>query len=329
MIDYLAKHQREDGSVLLGYRPFQNEVFEGEDPVRLAHVGALLARAANRLARPELRERATRAIEAVRASPLWSQTPSDPSYGGMRAALLAFVLQSQCELPAESRTDGVVIATALWNRIDRHGAIPTPYERADDSEASQDYEPGQTMLALARACASGLTAVDVPRLQRAFRYYRHRLRFRRSWAQVTWQMQSAAAWWEVTRERGFVDHLFEIADEISRYSQSGTGAFLDGDSHPWPGFMNIVYLEGLAPAAIVAREIGDGSRAERYRSIATSTLRLMDRLLVNPDDSVVLPNPPWALGGVRRSTMSSLVRTDFVQHALGAALSMMDVLRDA
>jgi hypothetical protein len=45
-----------------------------------------------------------------------------------------------------------------------------------------------------------------------------------------------------------------------------------------------------------------------------------------PRDTAVLPNPEWALGGVRTSETASDVRIDYVHHALSAALGLRGVL---
>jgi hypothetical protein len=47
-----------------------------------------------------------------------------------------------------------------------------------------------------------------------------------------------------------------------------------------------------------------------------------------PRDTAVLPNPEWALGGVRTSETASDVRIDYVHHALSAALALRGVFRE-
>jgi hypothetical protein len=47
-----------------------------------------------------------------------------------------------------------------------------------------------------------------------------------------------------------------------------------------------------------------------------------------PRDAVVLPNPEWALGGVRTSETASDVRIDYVHHALSAVLDLRGVLAE-
>ena len=42
------------------------------------------------------------------------------------------------------------------------------------------------LLALAGAARTGLTATDQPKIHQAFRYYRHRFRYRRDFGQVSW-----------------------------------------------------------------------------------------------------------------------------------------------
>ena len=45
----------------------------------------------------------------------------------------------------------------------------------------------------------------------------------------------------------------------------------------------------------------------------------LDRLVYQERDAAVLPNPTWAIGGMRMSLTACEVRMDYVQHALGSA----------
>jgi len=87
-----------------------------------------------------------------------------------------------------------------------------------------------------------------------------------------------------------------------------------------------LYLEGIAAVGAAAHAGGDSARDTRYRRAAAAGLRFLDRLVYQDRDAAVLPNPAWALGGVRSSLTASEVRTDYVHHALAALVGLDAVL---
>ncbi len=50
--------------------------------------------------------------------------------------------------------------------------------------------------------------------------------------------------------------------------------------------------------------------------------RFLRQLTIGPEHDAMLPNPAYALGGLRRSLTASEIRLDFVQHSLAAALDL-------
>ncbi|MCI0485943.1 MAG: hypothetical protein L0229_05005 [Blastocatellia bacterium] len=48
----------------------------------------------------------------------------------------------------------------------------------------------------------------------------------------------------------------------------------------------------------------------------------MDRLVIQERDASLLPNPEFAIGGLRQSLYASEIRVDFVQHSLSAILEV-------
>jgi hypothetical protein len=88
---------------------------------------------------------------------------------------------------------------------------------------------------------------------------------------------------------------------------------------PWTGAgaTSAVYLEGLAASAAAARRLKVKHPWERALDLG---FLYLDRLTWQPRDAGILPNPEYAVGGVRTGLLRSDVRLDFVQHALSAAL---------
>ena len=210
------------------------------------------------------------------------------------------------------------IAATLWERIELpHGRIATHFSADDPSpDAFQDYFPGQVLLALAVACEEQASEIDLERLHRSFKYYRHRFRHKRHFGPVTWLLQAFNKWFHVTGEQDFANMVFEIADWLLGFQQQKTGAFIDDHQADTPGYTTAVYLEGIASAVAVAVR----NRYQLYLNSFTRGFRFLDRLIIQERDQPMLPNPDFALGGLRQGIHYGEIRTDFVQHSLSAIL---------
>jgi hypothetical protein len=195
-------------------------------------------------------------------------------------------------------------------------------------EACQDYFPGQALLALAAAAEARLTEVDPARLGLAFRYYRHRFRYKRDYGQVSWLMQAFSAWSRVHPDPAFAALVFEIGDWILEHQQEKTGGFITGHQPDTPGYTTALYLEGLGAAARIAGSV-DPLRQQKYLRAFRRGLQFLERLTILPEHAPVLPNTDYAIGGLRQSLYTSMVRIDFVQHALSAVLEMYHSVADA
>jgi orotate phosphoribosyltransferase len=324
---YLLRHQKPDGSLYTDYEPFQNRLYEGADLPRLGHAAWVLARASRALGDDELRAAADSAIghllnaAAEGEDGLWLEAPGrTPSVAELSFLLLA-LCESDVSDSAQHRRTAERLAATLWDSVALpHGRVRTHRDPESAAEEFQDYFAGQALLALAAATAANVCAADEERLSRAFIYYRHRFRHRRSFGQVSWYTLSFARWWQVTRDARFADFAFEVVEWLLTYQQEKTGAFVNDHQPETPGYMTAVYLEAVAAASNLAATLGDESRRRKYADAYERGLRFLGRLVIQPRDASVLPAPDYALGGLRRALHYSEVRTDFVQHALSAVL---------
>ncbi len=307
-VRYLLKHLREDGTFFSSYQPFHNRLFEGVDQARQAHGAWVLARAHKILGGDELGNAAGKVIDYLLANKL------DDS-----VAEISFLLLALCNLADDDPRRSLMkdLATTLWQRVELpHGRIATHKTDDPSLEPYQDYFPGQVLLALAVACEQNASAIDEERLRRSFQYYRHRFRYKRHFGQVTWLLQAFSKWWQVTGEQHFADMTFEIADWLLGYQQDKTGGFINDHQPGTPGYTTAVYLEGLASAMSIA----DSARRKTYFDSCARGFRFLDQLIIQDRDRAILPNPDYAIGGLRQGIHYSEVRTDFVQHSLSAML---------
>lgn len=325
---YLLKHQRPHGEPFGHYDPFADVLTPGLEPPRLAHLAWTLERAHRRLKDPALSKTA-RAVGGRLAGTLkdaedglWLETEEET------ISELSFLLLAHCDgLKALLREQAKRLAATLWSRIDAHGRLRTHRNPALGHDAFQDYYPGQALLALARAAGSGLCEVDQPAIDRAWRFYRHRFGVRHSWGSASWLLQACEAWHRLTRD----DRLASLAEEICSFAlwhQQAAGGFINDHQRDSPGFTTALYLEGIAAAAMLARDRRDRSLRRRCLDSCERGLRFVDRLVYQERDFPLLPNPDWALGGVKASLVSAEVRLDFVQHTLLAVLGIGEALQE-
>ena len=352
---YLLKHLKADGTFYSGYEPFHNRLYESVEPARQAYGTWVLARASTALGADvlngdlgdlpgDLKDAAGKVIDSLishlsyeaadsgaghdsgAGDDLWlryeNETPS--------VAELSFLLLALANLPADDARRSLMkdLAAKLWRCIELpHGRVRThpgfdrgSNPRSDsDGDAFQDYFPAQVLLALAAAVEQSATEIDHERLRLAFRYYRHRFRYKRHFGQVTWLLQAFSKWWHVTKEQTFAKFVFEVADWLLGHQQEKTGAFINDHQPDTPGYTTAVYLEGIAAANKVAAALGN-NRQEIYEHSCRAGFAFLDRLIIQQRDQAIIPNPEFAIGGLRQGLYYSEVRIDFVQHSLSALL---------
>ena len=330
-IRYLLRHQRPDGTCFTRYEPLQDQLYQAVDLPRLAHAAWVLARvsktfdasagaAAARTVRFLLGN-----VEEV-ADGLWLAHPDHES----SVAEIALLVLALCETSDQTLRQQWVprLAAALWSRIDAHGRVHTHADEAAATEAYQDYFPGQVLLALATAVRAGLTPIDETKFARAFRYYRHRFLARPRFGQVSWLAQACLAWWRIKADPCFAELALAIADWILGFQQQKSGAFLNDHQSDTPGYTTALYLEGLGAAACLAMCAGNTLRHREYLESCRRGFQFLDGLIIQPRDTSLLPNPAMAIGGLRKSTRSSEVCIDFVQHYLAALIEIREACGD-
>jgi orotate phosphoribosyltransferase/AMMECR1 domain-containing protein len=324
--EYLVRHQTNDGTLYLRYEPFQNSLYEGAELARTAHGAWVLARARKAFGGGELSAASDKIIDRLLCAVVSSEKGCwlETNEGEPSVAEVSFLLLALLELPHDDprRTTISNLAATLWSSIDSHGRINTHRPPAASPEAFQDYSPGQVLLALGAATVAGQTEMDEEKLRRAFRYYRHRFRYQRHFGQVSWLMQAFAQWWRFTKDSSMAEFVFEIGDWILGYQQEKTGGFINDHQPDAPGYTTALYLEGIASASKLAHSINDAGRHRKYLGAVAHGYRFLDRLIIQPRDACLLPNPQLAVGGLRQSIHRSEVRVDFVQHSLSAILEL-------
>jgi AMMECR1 domain-containing protein/orotate phosphoribosyltransferase len=331
--NYLLKHQREDGTFYESYEPFRNRLRNGGNLPWMAHATWVLARASRTLRDPLLQAAAEKTLAfllrsmKLSAMGVWLEMgQSLPS-----VSEITFLVLALCQLPRGDYRRPQVrgLAETLWSAIGRHGHIFTHRGRAEVDDGFQNYCPGQVLLALATAAEARLTDVDSEKLDRAFRYYRHRFRYFRDFGQASWLMQAFSAWSRIQRNPQFFDLVFEIGDWLLQWQQEKSGAFINDHQAETPGYTTALYLEGIGAAIHLMDFTDSGNRRQQYLDAYWNGLRFLNRITIQPAHTWVLPNSDYAIGGLRLSLNSSYVRIDFVQHGLSSLLELYEHFTDA
>ena len=198
---------------------------------------------------------------------------------------------------------------------------------------SQDYFPGEALLAIATHYQSDPSATVLDAFNRAIRYYREHFRERPSPAFVPWQVQAFAKMARQTKRRDYVDFVFELTDWLAAKQLTPANC-------EWPelwggiagyqadrvGVATASYLEGFTDALALARALGDAERTARYEELVRGAARFVMQLQIRPEEAYFIRSPRDAVGGIRTNPSLNLLRIDHCQHALIALIKTRDVL---
>ena len=296
---FLAQHSTPNGEPVNRYLPFTDEQRTGVAGARLAHSAWVKARLG-------MKREAEADLKHFKPVAGWlTLEGEEPS-----AATLSFAALAQQALGKKKDLAQTVatLRTLVGNRV------KTAPDGIDEGDQTQDYAPGQVLYALAQL--AGAKALNV---EAALGHYRRRFRAKPAWGSVAWQTMAFSAWSRVLRERALLDFAWEIADWALQ-SQAPHGGFWNDQQPDSPGATTAVYLEGFSALLPELRRDKRKAAAARLERAIDQGFAFLSRLTYLPKDRGILPNPAFAVGGVRMSLTSGEVRLDFVQHALSAAL---------
>ena len=198
---------------------------------------------------------------------------------------------------------------------------------------SQDYFPGEALLAIAAHYDSDPTATVLDAFNRAIGYYREHFREKPSPAFVPWQVQAFAKMARQTKRGDYSKFVFELTDWLAAKQLTAANC-------EWPelwggiaayqadrvGVSTASYLEGFADALALAQMLGDNERAARYEKLVRGAARFVMQLQIRPEEAYFIRSPRDAVGGIRTNPSLNLLRIDHCQHALIALIKTRGVL---
>ena len=182
--------------------------------------------------------------------------------------------------------------------------------------ADHDFLPGIILLTVAEYYSIAKTNNFQPCFENHLQWYKRRFRLKRAWGMAWWHMQAWSSICRLTGKQEYADFVFEIADWTLNYQVENKGMFLINYSKKNPSFHTGCVLEGIADAGMLAKDIGDNQRASQYINAWKEGMGFMNQLIIKPEDSLLVEDPAYAVGGVRHSLTSSCLRIDYTAHLI-------------
>jgi hypothetical protein len=199
-------------------------------------------------------------------------------------------------------------------------------------QASEDYYPGEALLAIARYYASNPSEERRAICDRALPFYTKYFRESHSVPFIPWQAQAWGEMARTTRLRQYADFEFEMTDYLVGLQIEERrlplaiydgGISVSGDGRS--GMNTGVYLEGLVDAIRTADAFGETGRAARYRAAARRAARFVMQLRFRDEEAYYVQSPRDVIGGVRNTPDDPTLRIDNTQHALAGLMGVLEV----
>jgi hypothetical protein len=183
--------------------------------------------------------------------------------------------------------------------------------------ADLDLLSGSVLLALARAddwLGDALAGID---LAKSWAFYRRRFALAHPWGMVWWHGQ---AWHALAaRDERFGHFAGELVDWALDRQSTVSGAFVIHDMAPRRrSFLTACVLEAVADRWGV-------TGSPRYELSWRHGVSFVDLLTLQAGDTFFSPRPDEAVGGVRATLPSSVLRIDMAGHALIALAKGLSV----
>ncbi|HWH33196.1 MAG TPA: hypothetical protein VNU01_11060, partial [Egibacteraceae bacterium] len=339
--DWLARAVHPDGRMTYQWFPSRGEESQGDNTVRQWMATAALGRYAawrdDERVWALTRRNVARNLDAYYTEQLGlgliEEGPDKVKLGAV--ALAGRALAEHPDRPRLAPVIDALEATTV-HLAEPDGSFRTWFRPADRDDQHNFY-PGEALYFWAHRYAERRDPATLERLMRAFRFYRgwHLDPANRNPAFVPWHTQAYVETWRHTRSDELATFVFEMNDWLLDMQQWDSapypdlrGRFYDPDR---PGYgpphasATGVYLEGLADAFWLAREVGDDGRAERYRVALVRGIRSVMQLEFADDaDLYYVSDRARVRGGVRTEAYDNRIRVDNVQHNLMALLKVLE-----
>jgi hypothetical protein len=137
-----------------------------------------------------------------------------------------------------------------------------------DRNTGVDYYPGEAMLALIKLYNKTRERTYLDAVYKAFYYYRQYWRNNKNTAFIPWHSQIYFLLYNEIKDPQIKDFVFEMNDWLINNYQIYSDAYIDeigGFPKSNPRNSTSSYLEGIADACLLARNIDDNFHLIKYR----------------------------------------------------------------
>lgn len=337
---YLRHRQNADGIFSYEYLPGRDAYWlRDQNWVRQAGTAWVVARYARIRSDSQAAEASERAIAGlgtlvrpVSGNPraAYLHTPDDLHSLGT-AALYALALMDS---PVAERHQDVLAAlmAGIEGMQQEDGSFRGHFPPSQ-KVASQDYYPGEALLAIARYYSLHPDGERRALCDKSLPFYIRYFREKRVPAFVPWHAQAWGEMARTTRLSKYADFVFEMTDwligmqiEESRLPMAIYDGGIDTTAESRAGVSTAVYLEGIVDAIRTADAFGDSDRAARYREAARRAARMVVQLRFREEECYYVQSPLQVLGGLRNTPINPTLRIDHSQHGLAGLMGAAEVL---
>ncbi len=343
--DAMVARQLPDGSFRYMYYPAQDRWARSNNTVRQAGAAWAMAIFAKKLGERRYLDAAVRSIKRMQRSVLYLDSEKTRACiveagGEAKLGTVALTLCAILDLPhaeqARFRRFRNAMVNAVLAQQKPDGSFWT-YFRPNRKPGSQDYAPGEALLALIKCFQVTGDRRCLESVQTALKFYRPYFRKQPNLSFVTWQAQVYAKMYdEAVRAKmpqadKYAQFVFEMCDWLLQFqlreSKAGWpdcfGGFVVAPFKR-PGIGTAAYLEGLAEGLRLARLIDPDDRAKEYGPAVLFAMRLVGQLHCRPCDTYYMTKPELMRGSFRFSLLNHSARIDNIQHAAVGLLAAIE-----
>jgi len=254
---------------------------------------------------------------------------------GSAAFALLSVLESK-DLPQRDKLIAY-LKKFILDQQESNGAFRTfflPPQRNDN----QNFYPGEALLALMTLYESDPKAYGeiLPRVQKAFEYYRTFFIKRPNPAFVPWHTMALHKLYQRTKNPEVAEFIFEMndflleiqntPDQLFTPEPDTLGRFYDPKKSgygPPHASSTAVYSEGLVDALALAVTLKDEKRSFSYALAIHWGLRSLFQLQYTPENTFWIGNKKATVGALHTTVVNNNLRVDNTQHATMALLNLL------
>jgi hypothetical protein len=346
--DWLYRANGTDGRFIYGLAPALRTGLEGDHYLRQVGAAFALAQAARFRGDDRYAARARQAVLTLLAD-----TAVDPAQPGIRSTTLPPGLANRLaaagllvlavhELPSPADDlleEAEQLCAYLRSRQQADGSLryhETAEEMKNDPEGINHY-PGLALYGLMLSQRHRPAAWKTELVRKALQFYLPWWRGHRNMVFVPWQTAAYAEAFAVTQDKVFADAVFEMNDWLGemqyplldpRHPLWGGGfmGWMNGKS-VWsaPSVHSAVYVEGLADAGRVARQLSDLPRYQKYREQVERGLQFLARLQYTDANTQHFADwyRPSLVGAFHASHQDGNIRIDYTQQAVSALVQYL------